>query len=223
MPSLNADVNINSDFNKSMSLTPHSTLYTLHSTLLRGCRGLSLLALLILLLVGCGDSQFEYTDSRCYVIIDNATHQDPTLAAAMNPAAPGTFCLVSQTISGGASYFTFRSNYGQESKALQNAIDKRRTLVFGYNNAIIVGFGSMDYPPQFYAFDAECPNCFDPMAIPVRSKRLQLSDAGIATCSTCKRQYNMNTGGNIVSGDGGNKMTRYRGATDGPFTVLRVN
>lgn len=171
----------------------------------------------------CGDSEFEYTDSRCYVIIDNSAHQDPTLAAAMNPMSPGTFCQISESLIGGARHFVFKSNLGQESKSVENAIDQRRSFIFGYNNAIIVGFGSMDYPPQFYAFDAECPNCFDPMAIPVRSKRLQLSDTGIATCASCKRQYNMNTGGNIVSGDGGKKMTRYRGATDGPFTVLRVN
>ena len=177
----------------------------------------------VCLVIACGDSEFEYTDSRCYVIIDNSVHQDPTLASAMNPIAPGTFCLISETLSGGALHFVFKSNLGQESKTVENAIDQRRTFIFGYNNAIIVGFGSMDYPPQFYAFDAECPNCFDSTAIPVRSKRLQLSDTGVATCSTCKRQYNMNTGGNIISGDGGSKMTRYRGATDGPFTVLRVN
>ena len=172
---------------------------------------------------GCGDMMNEYTDSRCLVIIDNNIHQDATLASAMNPVAPGVFCLISETISGGAKHFVFKSNLGQESKAVENAIDQRRTMVFGYNNGIIVGFGNLDTPPIFYAFDAECPNCFDPHAIPVRTHRLQLTDVGLAVCATCKRQYNMNTGGNIVAGDGGNKMTRYRGATDGPFTVLRVN
>ena len=33
----------------------------------------------------------------------------------------------------------------------------------------------------------------------------------------------MNNGGNIVKGDGGNKLTRYRASTTGPYGVLSVN
>jgi len=189
------------------------------------CRlGIGCLAMLIgMVVASCGDAEYEYSSSRCYLIIDNSQHQDATLASAMNPMAPGVFCLISETMSGGATFFSFQSNLGTSSKTPENAYDQRRSLILGYNNGLIVGFGNLDVPPVFYAFDAECPNCFDPDAIPVRSKRLQMTDTGLAVCNTCKRQYNLNTGGNIVTGDGGKKLTRYRGATNGPFTVLSVN
>ena len=75
----------------------------------------------------------------------------------------------------------------------------------------------------FYAYDLECPNCFDPNYIPVRSKPLSISVNGLATCNLCKRQYDMNNGGIVSKGEGGKKMTRYRAATTGPLGVMSVN
>ena len=88
---------------------------------------------------------------------------------------------------------------------------------------MIVGFGNLDYPAKFYAYDKECPNCFDPNVLPVRSKPLTMSSNGLATCNVCHRQYNMNSDGIVVAGDSGKKMTRYRASTTGPFGILAVN
>ena len=71
------------------------------------------------------------------------------------------------------------------------------------SNGLIVGFGNLDTPAHFYAYDLQCPNCFDIDALPQRNYELTVTGTGIATCKTCHRSYNLNTGGNIVSGERG--------------------
>ena len=94
------------------------------------------------------------------------------------------------------------------------------------SNGIIVGYGNLSTGASgaytFYAYDAQCPNCFDYNAIPVKSYPLTMNTAGIATCAKCKRQYNMNTGGNCVN-DSGKGLTTYRSSTTGAFGYLVVN
>lgn len=181
------------------------------------------LLLLPLLLASCGDTENEYSSTQVYLVIDNATHQDATLASAMNPNSPGIFCKVWLTSRAGARYFSFRNNQGNTSESIFNGIDQRRTYVCGYNNGLIVGYGNLDLPAIFYSYDAECPNCFSPDQIPVKSYPLGMTTDGMATCAKCGRKYNLNTGGNVVSGDSGKKLTRYRGATTGALGVLSVH
>ena len=182
-----------------------------------------ILLALALFAVSCGDTEHEFTTGACYFVFDNSVHQDPTLASAMNPAAPGTFCTITTTMKGGAESFVFTNSAGQTSSKILNAIDKKRTMIIGYNNGIIVGFGTLNIPAVFYAFDRECPNCFDPNAIPIRSKPLSVSTNGLASCAVCHRQYDLNNDGFISSGEPGKRLTRYHAATTGPFGVLSVN
>ena len=93
----------------------------------------------------------------------------------------------------------------------------------GMNNGLIVGYGNLDNPAVFFAYDLQCPNCYPPDAIPQRPYELKINGTGIATCSNCKRSYNLNTGGNIVTGQPGRKLIRYRGTSTGPFGILVVN
>lgn len=186
------------------------------------CRALTVLVALSIL-AACGDSESEYTTKTCYFIFDNAVHSDATLASAMNAAAPGIFCQVTMATRSGATYYDFANNAGVSSSKIQNAVDTRRTLILGYNNGIIVGYGTLDIPATFYAYDRECPNCFDPNAIPMKSHPLTMASNGIATCAKCRRQYDMNNNGFITSGDNGKRLTRYRASTTGPFGILVVN
>ncbi len=180
------------------------------------------LIVVALVTVACGDTSHEYTIGSCFCVIDNATHQDPTLAGAMNVNAPGTFCIIKTSFRNGANYFEFTDNTGVSSSKIFNAVDSRRTLVLGYNNGIIVGYSALNVPATFYAFDRECPNCFDPQALPVRSKPLGLTTSGMAICNVCHREYSLNNDGYVVSGDQGKKLTRYHADTTGPFGVLSV-
>jgi len=179
--------------------------------------------LFLLLLVSCSDDGFEYNDYHCNLTIDNSVHLDPTLAGAMNSMSPGVFCKISYKIIGGAKHYVFESGNSSTEKKF-NAIDEKlhNEQRMGMYNGIIVGFGNLDYPAVFYAYDGQCPNCFNPDVIPLKDCPLSVSSSGIATCNTCKRQYNLNTGGNVISGDKGTPSKPYRASTTGPNGILHV-
>lgn len=179
-----------------------------------------------LLFAACDSDDYTYSDFHCNLYIDNGTHQDATLASAMNPLSPGVFCRISYDAA--SRSYAFSSNQGMSSTSVFNAEDTRRGNEgkIGMSNGLIVGYGNLSTTTsgayEFYAFDVQCPNCFDYNAIPMRSYPLTMSSAGIATCANCKRQYNMNTGGNCTN-DSGKGMTLYRATTTGALGVLFVN
>ncbi len=173
------------------------------------------------LLAACS-ADYEYSTYPCYVVVDNSVFLDPTISTAMNSTAPGTFCMIQQTMSGTVPAFYFQNNQGLSSTQTFTAKETQLSLIFGMNNGVIVGFGNLDSPATFYAYDRECPNCFDPDAIPVKSKPLSMSSNGLATCSVCSRTYDMNNRGYITSEDSGEPLTRYPASTTGPYGVLIV-
>ena len=182
-----------------------------------------LLLLTCALLTACGDTQNEYTIGACHFFFNNSERNDATLASAMNPNAPGIFCMITKVTRNGAAYFDFTNNGGLNSSLPLLRQDTQSTLILGFNNGIIVGFGALSSPPVFYAYDRECPNCFSPDAIPVRSYPLSMGVNGIASCGMCHRQYDLNNDGFITAGENGKRLTRYRANTTGPFGVLTVN
>lgn len=169
------------------------------------------------ILAGCS-TETTFTSYPCYLVLDNSIHQDPTLASAMNANSPGVFCII--VCNESKQQFSFTNNYGATSAKNFTAIDLRRTRALGTNGALIVGFGTLT--GEIYAYDRECPNCFDPDAIPVRSKPLSMDTRGIATCNVCRREYDMNNGGNCISEGGVSGLRRYRCGTTGPFGILNV-
>ena len=189
-------------------------------------RQLALTAIAVLgLLVPCAQAENRYSNHHCNLTIDNSQHLDATLASAMDPNASGTFCLIGYTIHGGATHFTFANNRGNHSESIFNAIDDRLKSQehLGLNGRIIVGYGNMDNPPTFYAYDGECPNCFDPNALPLRSYPLSLDGQGIgiATCAKCHRQYRLNQEG-IVANNTGKPLGQYRATSTGAHGRLQV-
>lgn len=180
------------------------------------------LFLTLLFATSCGQNQNEFSSIRCFVLINNQEHNDATLATAMNNMSPGVFCQIQQKNQNGATYFSFKNNLGNQSTSIFNGKDQRMSFAFGFNNGIIVGFGNLDNPPVFYAYDLQCPNCFDWQALPRKNYPLSISSNGMASCPVCHRDYNLYTGGNIVKGDAGNKLTRYHASTAGPYGVLNV-
>lgn len=171
----------------------------------------------LLLLLSC-TADTTFTRYPCYLVIDNGTHQDATLASAMNAMSPGVFCTIVDNET--KQQFAFSNNYGMSSVKNFTAIDMRRTRALGTNNALIVGFGTLT--GEFYAYDRECPVCFDPDAVPVRSKPVVVGNDGLATCAVCRRKFDANNGGNCVSEGGIKGLRRYRAGTTGPFGVLSI-
>lgn len=177
-------------------------------------------AMMALLPASCGDTMSEYSTYPCRFVFNTATHAH---SAALGSAVGGTgiFCKVTTVIKGGAWHYRFTTNQNMTDDVIFTAEDERVSVLLGMNNAIWFGYGNLDIPPVFYAYDAECPNCFNPNMVPVRSHPLSVASTGIATCGTCHREYNMNTGGNIVKGDKGSPLTRYH-ATYSPSGVVAV-
>lgn len=183
------------------------------------------MALALVALLSCGeDAGFEYSNYHCNLTLDNSTHQDPTLASAMNAMTAGIFCKIGFTVRGGASYYTFVNNQNVQTESIFNAIDARleNQNRIGMNRGLIVGYGNLDHPAVFFAYDAECPNCFSVNALPLRSYPLSVSGTGVASCAHCKNEYNLNTGGNLVKGSGVQLLTRYHANQPEPFGVLQV-
>ena len=156
---------------------------------------------LSLSLLACGEK--ELSTAPCYINIDNSIHNDITLSSAMNPLAPGIFCVISQ--SGDGKYFLFQNNHKQSSKSPVYAQEQKQNMIFGFNNGVIVGFGTLD--GKFHAYDLQCPNCYDDNAIPLRARPLSMTDAGIARCPNCGNEYDMNNGGYATKGSG--RLTSY--------------
>lgn len=190
------------------------------------CRVLLCLFLVAVLASACGSDDYTYSNFHCNLYVDNSTHQDATLASAMNALSPGIFCKISYDAS--SRSYVFSSNQSQETKSRFDAKDTERGNAgrMGMNNGLIVGYGNLSTGDMggyaFYAYDAQCPNCFDYTAIPRRNYPLSMTSAGMAVCSNCKREYNMNTGGNCANNNG-KGMTLYRATTTGALGVLFVN
>lgn len=166
---------------------------------------------------GCGETESEYSGYPCRLVFDNSANRSPALASAMNVMSPGIFCRITMT----GNYFNFSTNQGLEDQVALTAIDQQVSIALGVYNGtgIIVGYGNLNNPATFYAYDSQCPNCYVENGLPRYS--LSMNTDGTAECGSCHRKYDMNNGGIVSSGDGGNKMMRYRAGVAG--NVLTVN
>ena len=178
---------------------------------------LLLLAGMLTATMACSDSE-TYTRYPCHLVIDNSIHQNSTLGAAMNAMSPGVFCIISSDEL--KKQYAFTNNLGQESRVNFTAVDLRTTRQLGMNNAVIVGFGTLT--SEFMAYDRECPMCYNPDAIPLKSRPLKIDGAGIAKCETCGRLFDMNNYGICTSEGGVKGMNRYHCSTTGPFGMRTV-
>lgn len=177
---------------------------------------LSIITILTLFLSACADS--EYSKYRCYLMINNNNIKDITLASAMNIASPGIFCRISME---GTSRFKFESNQGgAPTYGTMTAIDQNSKWTIGIYNGIIVGYGNMDN--KFHAYDNQCKNCYESSGL--TRYALTLNTNGTATCRSCHRVYDLNNDGNLISGDKGDGLIRYRTNNNPvPYGVLAVN
>ena len=176
--------------------------------------------LLLLALVSCSKDAFDFSNNRVYFVFDNSIHQDATLQSALNPMSPGVFCRISESSEGATVYFDFESNQGLTSRQKATADDLRRTRILGVYNktGIIVGYGNLSSPATLYAYDSQCPNCY--AETNMANYRLSINSKGMAVCSKCSRQYDLNNNGLCANGK---KLMKYRATATGPLGVLSVN
>lgn len=176
--------------------------------------------MLFALFTSCEDTEYEFSSYPAFFIFENTASRSPALASAMNSMSPGIFCRITTS---GANYFSFTSNQGLSDIVAKTAVDQNRTVVLGVYNetGIIVGYGNLNSPATFYAYDSQCPNCYESTGLPRYS--LTMNTDGTAECGSCSRKYDMNNGGLVIEGDKGDKLIRYRATTTGPQGVLQVS
>lgn len=177
-----------------------------------------LIAASIMLLTACGKT--EYSNVRVYFVFDNSVHLDQTLAPAMDPVNSSIFCRVYRIDAG---HIGFENNQGQKSKVMMSAIERQGNTMLGiYNESgVIVGYGFTSVGGdmhEFYAYDAQCPNCYKEFNMP--RYMLTLNSDGTAYCNKCKRTYSLKNGGIT---DNGEKLLRYRATSTGPNGILAIN
>lgn len=171
--------------------------------------------LLLTVFSACADS--EYSNYRCHLVINNNIIKDNTLASAMNENSTGVFCRISLD---GTRQYKFESNQGgTPTYGTLTAIDQNAKWAIGVYNGIIVGFSNIDH--TFMAYDNQCRNCYESSGL--TRYALTMNTNGTATCKNCRRIYDMNNNGNIINGDNGKGLIRYRASTTGPLGVLSVN
>lgn len=167
------------------------------------------ISLLFVALNGCGNAEFTHSNRPVSFVFDTRLHShSPALASALNSL--GIFVTVSESTQTGRLSYRFDNHQGVVDFVPLNAIDERQTRLIGQNNALIIGHGSFDTPAPFYAYDGECPHCFNFNALPLKSYPLSIANNGIASCPNCGRKFNLNTGGNMIAGDGRYRLTVYR-------------
>ena len=170
----------------------------------------------------------EYSTWPCRFAYDNSTHQDATLASAMDVNVPGMFCLITESVRGGVKYLNFRSNYNAVSSLPETEAEKRAEYILGLNNGIIVGFQNAMLDDsgraRFVAYDVQCPNCVRLSGNTLSPNfGVSMDDKGIATCSKCGRKYDMNSGGILQNGqEGDTGLEKYAASTSGPFGHVSV-
>ena len=194
---------------------------------LRAVANFSLFTFLFSLLLSC-EADNEYSTWPCRFAYDNSTHQDATLASAMDANVPGMFCQITESVRGGVKYLNFKSNHQAESSLPETEAEKRAEYILGLNNGIIVGFQNAvldDFGrARFVAYDVQCPNCvrqYNNTLSP--NYGVSMSDSGIATCSKCGRRYDLNNGGLLQNGqEGDTNLEKYAASTSGPYGLLSV-
>lgn len=183
---------------------------------------LALAPLLCLMQSACTEVDNTYCRFPCRFVFNMQRH-GISLALNTMVSTPGVFCDVSHVMHKGVSYYRFQTNHGQCDSVIFTQEDVLSTVLIGVHNGLIIGYGTFDTPYKLYAYDAQCRNCFDPDAVPVKDYHLRIDAAGMAHCQACGRSYNLNTGGNVVSGTTGKNLWRYHQATCNATVVSVVN
>ena len=117
-------------------------------------------------------------------------------------------------------YFVF-DNSRHLDPTLAAAMNPVNSSIFCRESGVIVGYGFTSVGGdmhEFYAYDAQCPNCYKEYNMP--RYMLSLNSDGTAYCSKCKRTYSLKNGGVTDNGD---KLLRYRATSTGPNGILAIN
>lgn len=106
----------------------------------------------------------------------------------------------------------------------RTALQGYMNFVLGLGNGLIIGMPTIPemlaQESQVTCYDLCCPNCYHNFHI---LKHLNLQIGGIAMCSSCNRNYDLNNQGIVASGDAGRSLFRYYVNYYSPTQTLTVS
>lgn len=115
----------------------------------------------------------------------------------------GEFC----TITKGTNTYNFHT-LTEDASVNRTALSNYKTFIciagfiVGRSSSTELGTGNYNY----VCYDLACSSCYHDDLV---SRALTLESGGRAYCSRCKRTYDLNNDGLIVSGNKGTKLERY--------------
>ncbi|MBQ8098306.1 MAG: hypothetical protein IJ244_02150 [Bacteroidaceae bacterium] len=181
---------------------------------------LILLSLMMLAPTACSRDDVEnvYSNYRAYFRYDKVITAHPLYVAL---TGTGEYCSIfAQGTEQGTTLY-FQGVY-EQAKDLLTAPDYYQSVI--WIGGLIVGRSNVpdmtDGTLPLLCFDRVCPNCYKDDNI---SKPLTLQEFGQASCSRCKRTYDLNNLGIIASGEKGIKLIRYHITYNGSNTVVVSN
>lgn len=135
------------------------------------------------------------------------TYQSPVLYTACQ--SMGEFCHIKTDSKG--RYFVIQSSNGKmKSDSIPIVADAAYSGYYLGLSGLIVGLPNIPEMGKDYSvvtcYDLACPNCYQNYTI---TKDLKL-EMGYATCTSCRRTYNLNDRGVVATGEGGRSLYRYR-------------
>lgn len=185
----------------------------------------SLLFAVSLCLVGCkGEVVDEFCHHTASFRFDfQYGHTQSYLYAALNSSNYFTY-VTTQLVNGGPEYKLITEVYGNKEKSeeiITEAVLTQSGRILGLNNGLIVGRSSFQNG-ELYAFDSQCPNCFNETS--QKKYLLKFQDSSNVTCDRCKRVYGLLNGGVVVSDEIGHevneKLFRYRATYSGTYLQI---
>lgn len=180
----------------------------------RICRRLFFIGALLLVTVSCRETvENKYAGFPAYFVY-KYVNTVPPLNAALN--SMGVFT----TVRANRGQYLFTLENGNTTTVNATALENYQSFRMGIAGFII---GLPNIPelgseaPLPVCYDLACPNCYNDLHI---ERSLQLKEGGYASCSSCKRIYNLNDQGLISSGEEGSSLFRYRISYSGHTVVI---
>ena len=180
-------------------------------------RRMTALVTVLMLFTGCttDDMQTMYSRYRASFFYQKVMQVQPLYASL---TGSGQFC----TIAFQGMNVTFSSNGTSYTDNL--------TQVAGYQSPVflggfIVGQANMPETGQtnlpLMCYDLACPNCYNEMGLTRHMSVMEYNGKQVASCSKCKRKYDLNNTGIPIEGEKGLKLERYHIVYDGS-NIMRI-
>lgn len=168
-------------------------------------RWITLLALpVVLMLMGCGNSQEDISSEPCYFYFSLANHPASILRNSLTGinSFVRVRCGYRSTASGARVMHVYVGAFGanaEEDNTITSELELRHDYVLGVYNLLYIGYSTGDN--KLMAYDGQCPNCYGETGL--TRYALDWSHSGLyVRCSSCGREYDLNNRGFVVDGNG---------------------